>query len=230
MIPNKPKLLWQKLEKYLASFLDYILPQFCLGCQVEGTIFCADCLNKLQLLPINKNPWPDEKFVFAECHICLDYHDIVVKKLIKKYKYSYFENLAQPIAAIYIKKIKQIALSSNIILCNIPLHKNKKKKRGFDQTELIAKQISKNLGIPYAEILQRQRPTKTQAQLDKIQRQKNMAQAFVINKKIDHQNMSSQTILLIDDIATTGTTLNEAAQALSTAGFKHIICLALAKN
>ncbi|MDQ5970567.1 MAG: competence protein ComFC [Patescibacteria group bacterium] len=219
-----------RLKKYLVNFLDYIFPQFCLSCKKEGIIFCTDCLHKLQLLPIDKKPWPEENFVFDECHICLDYHDTVVKKLIKKYKYSYFENLAEPMADIYIKKIQQLDLAPDFIICNIPLHKSKKKKRGFDQTELIAKKICLGRQVPYFNLLQRQRSTKTQAQLNKEQRQKNMAQAFEINKKIDYKSLTKKPIVLIDDIATTGTTLNEAAQVLKRAGFSHIICLALAKN
>lgn len=230
MIPNTSTFLLPKLKKYLANFLDYIFPQFCLGCKKEGTIFCTDCLHKLQLLPIDKKPWPEENFVFEECHICLDYHDTVVKKLIKKYKYSYFENLAEPMADIYIKKVQQLDLAPDFIICNIPLHKSKKKKRGFDQTELIAKKISLGRQVPYFNLLQRQRSTKTQAQLNKEQRQKNMAQAFEINEKIDYKSLLTKPILLIDDIATTGTTLNEAAQVLKRAGFSHVICLALAKN
>lgn len=219
-----------KLKKYLANFLDYIFPQFCLACKKEGTIFCANCLHKLRLLPIDKKPWPEEAFVFDECHICLDYHDPVVKKLIKKYKYSYFENLAEPMADIYIKKIQQLDLAPDFIICNIPLHKSKKKKRGFDQTELIAKKISLGLQVPYFNLLQRQRSTKTQAQLNKKQRQKNMAQAFEINEKIAYKSLVTKPMLLIDDIATTGTTLNEAAKVLKEAGFERVICLAMAKN
>ncbi|MFA6252954.1 MAG: phosphoribosyltransferase family protein [Patescibacteria group bacterium] len=217
-------------SQYLNNFLDYIFPQFCLGCKQEGNIFCDSCLNKLELLPDNQKPWPEENFLFDECHICLDYHDPVVKKLIKKYKYGYFDNLANPIAAVYIKKINNLNLNNAFIICNVPLHKRKKKKRGFDQTELIAKKISANTQIPYFDLLNRQRFTKAQAELDKEQRQKNMSQAFVINKKINSLELINHPVLLIDDIATTGTTLNEASRALQQAGFKQIICLALAKN
>ena len=219
-----------ELKNYLTNFLDYIFPQFCLACQKEGSIFCSDCLQDLQLLPIDKNPWPDDNFVFDECHICLDYHNPVVKKLIKKYKYGYFNHLAEPIATIYIKKLQQLKIKNDTIICNIPLHKNKKKKRGFDQTALIAKNISHQTQTPYLDLLKRRRSTKTQAQLNKEQRQKNMQNAFMINDHIDYQSLKQKTIILIDDIATTGTTLNEASKILKNAGFEYIICLALAKN
>ncbi len=218
------------IRKYLNNFLDYIFPQFCLGCNLEGVIFCDCCLNKLELLPNNPKPWLEESFLFAECHICLDYHNPIVKKLIKKYKYGYFDNLAEPIATVYVKKITSLNLNNNFIICNVPLHIRKKKKRGFDQTELIAKKISVSTQIPYFDLLSRQRFTKAQAELDKEQRQKNMAQAFAINKKINSRELISHPVLLIDDIATTGTTLNEASRALKKAGFQQIICLALAKN
>lgn len=227
---NNPIPWLPALKKYLAEFLDYIFPQFCLACKKEGNIFCIDCLNKLKILPLNTQPWPEESYIFDECHICLDYHDMVVKKLIKKYKYGYFDNLANPIAEIYIKKITQINLPTNFILCNIPLHKNKKKKRGFDQTELIAKKIATVTNVPYHNLLKRQRPTKTQAKLNKEQRQKNISNSFIMNGSVDWQKLVNLPVILMDDIATTGTTLNEASKILQKAGFKHIICLALAKN
>jgi competence protein ComFC len=232
MIParNSQIIFLLRTKKYLSNLLDYIFPQFCLVCKKEGNIFCADCLNKLKLLPLNGRPWPEESFIFDECHICLDYHDVGVKKLIKKYKYSYFDNLAIPIAKIYIKKIETLNIKNGFILCNIPLHKNKKKKRGFDQTELIAKKISAELQVPYFNLLKRQRSTKTQAKLNKKERQKNISNSFTINDAVEWQKLVNFPVLLIDDIATTGTTLNEASKILKKAGFKYIICLALAKN
>lgn len=219
-----------KIKKYINNFLDYVFPQFCLGCQREGTIFCATCLKKLELLPNNPKPWPEENFFFDECHVCLDYHNPLIKKLIKKYKYGFFDNLAEPIADLYIQKIKKLKLSNDYILCNTPLHPSKKRKRGFDQTEILAKKISSKTNLNYYDLLVRAKRTKTQAQLDKLARQKNVNQAFIINKNIDLNLIKGQKIVLIDDIATTGATLNEAALVLKKAGFSQIIGLALAKN
>lgn len=219
-----------RLKNQLEGILDYIFPQFCLSCHQEGSMICQNCLQELSLLPENKNPWPGENFIFQECYICLDYHHPTVKKLIKKYKYGFFDNLAEPLANFYIQRIKNLGLNEDYILCNIPLHPSKKRKRGFDQTEILAKIIAQKLNLNYINLLQRTKRTKTQAQLDKPNRQKNVSQAFAINQKIDLQTIKEQKIIIIDDIATTGATLNEAARVLKGAGFNQIIGLALAKN
>lgn len=218
-------------KKLWNNLLDYIWPQFCLGCEQEGSLLCQNCLTNTPLLPADYQAWPETKndFVFSHCHVCLDYHQALTQNLIKNFKYQYLKILQKPLVEILEKKITQLNLNPNFIITNIPLHHKKRKKRGFDQTEVLAKNLSLKINAPYYPLLTRCKNTKPQAQLERTERLNNLNQAFIA-KEIDQNLVQNKTILLIDDVATTGTTLNEAAKALLILAPKEIIALVLAKN
>src|SRR3989339_348398 len=182
-------------KKLWNNLLDYIWPQFCLGCEQEGSLLCQTCLASIQLLPADYQAWPENQndFVFSHCHVCLDYHQALTQNLIKNFKYQYLKILEEPL------------------------------------TEILAKNLSLKINVPYHALLTRSKNTKPQAQLERIERLNNLQQAFIINK-IDQNLVKNKTIILIDDVATTGTTLNEAAKALRILAPKEIIALVLAKN
>ncbi|MCD4761176.1 hypothetical protein K8R42_04740 [bacterium] len=217
------------MRKLLNNLLGFIWPQFCLGCKKEGGLCCAYCLNDIILEDSSKINWPDKNdFYFDECHVCCHYENRLVQKILKSYKYSYLENLAKLLVNILEKQARRLSLPEQTIITNIPLHKNKLKKRGFDQTEILAKKLAGQLNLKYTPLLKRIRQTKTQAQLSKTERRKNVSRAFKTLGAA--RQMPGGTILLIDDITTTGSTLNQAARALKQAGYQKIICLVLAKN
>lgn len=218
-------------KKLWDNILDYIWPQFCLGCEQEGSLLCQNCLNEIQLLPADYQAWPEAKndFVFSHCYVCLDYHQNLTQNLIKNFKYQYLQILQAPLTKILAKKIEQLNLNKDFIITNVPLHPKKRKKRGFDQTEILAKNLSTKINAPYYPLLKRCKNTKPQAQLERIERLDNLQEAFVA-KEIDQNLVQNKTIILIDDVATTGTTLNEAAKALLRLAPKEIIALVLAKN
>lgn len=212
----------------IKNILDYIWPCFCLSCQKEGHLFCPDCQKKLNLLPLDYQAWDNNDFAFQHCYVCLDYHQSIVQKLIKTFKYQYIQNLSEIFVDILATRITELNLPNNTIICNIPLHAKKKKQRGFDQTEILAKNLSQKINLVYYPLLQRNRFTHPQAQLDKTARQQNVSDAFSINKNIS--NIEAEMIILIDDVATTGTTLNEAAKVLKKHFNAQVITLVIAKN
>ncbi len=218
-------------KKLWNNLLDYIWPQFCLGCEQEGSLLCQNCLANIQLLPADYQAWPENKndFVFSHCHVCLDYHQALTQDLIKNFKYQYLKILQEPLTQILAKKIEQLNLNQDFVITNIPLHNKKRKKRGFDQTEVLAKNLSQKINVPYYALLTRCKNTKPQAQLERTERLNNLKQAFAA-KEFDQNLVQNKTIILIDDVATTGTTLNEAAKALWILAPKEIIALVLAKN
>lgn len=216
------------LKKFINYWLDFIWPQFCLGCKQEGSLCCSYCLNDILIEYDSDVNWPEQtKFCFASCHICCHYQNKLVQKILKTYKYSYLKNLSKLLVQILEKQARRLNLPANTIITNIPLHSTKLKERGFDQTEILAKGLAKQLNLTYIPLLKRQRRTKTQAQLTKKQRQQNMLNAFAATRQAGGGDYN---ILLIDDITTTGNTLNQAAQALQQANYKKITCLVLAKN
>jgi len=220
----------RKAIKILKNLLDFIWPQFCLGCQREGSLCCGYCLNDILLVEPKAITWPDEdKKYFDACFICCEYQNKLLQKIIKQYKYSYLENLSSVLTNILERQARQLALGKNTIISNVPLHKNKKRQRGFDQTEIIARQLARQLDLQYQPLLKRVRATKTQAQLSKQQRMNNVADVFEL-LPAGGASAAGHNILLIDDITTTGSTLNQAAKALKNGPYGQIIALAIAKN
>jgi competence protein ComFC len=217
------------MKKILNNLLDYIWPQFCLGCNGEGSLCCGFCLNDILLEDLENINWSDKNnLYFNACYNCCNYQDKLVQKLIKNYKYNYIENLANLLTDILERQARRLNLDKNTIVVNAPLHKNKKRQRGFDQTEILAKKLAKRLDLDYSPLLVRTKNNPAQAKLDKTARQKNVENIFSINKKFIPNKKS--TILLIDDVVTTGATLNQAAKVLKENKFDKIICLVLAKN
>lgn len=220
-----------QIKNWINNLLDYIWPKFCLSCQTEGALLCQKCLDSIPLQSIDYQAWPTSNFTFQRCYVCLDYHWPLTQKLIKTFKYKYFNQLDQDLVYILAKFAKQLSLSSQTIITNPSLHHRRKQKRGFDQTELLARGLAKVLQLPYYPLLIRKKFTKAQAELNRKQRLDNIKGAFTINPKLNLDNIDKkQTILIIDDVVTTGSTLEQAAITLSEAGFYNIICLVLAKN
>lgn len=111
----------------------------------------------------------------------------------------------------------------------IPLHRNRKRKRGYNQAEVLAKEIGRILDLPVdTKLLIRVRDTKPQKMLDDAERKNNLKKAFKITENIVQLNH----ILLIDDIYTTGSTLDAAASALKAAGVRHVYtcCISIGKD
>jgi competence protein ComFC len=224
-------------RKIWENFLDFIWPNYCLGCHQEGTLCCQTCLDALKNLPLDYQAWENQAdFYFEHCYVCLDYHQDLVKNLIKNFKYRYLQNINNILVNILAQQAKKLNLPANTIITNIPLHSQKKKQRGFDQTYLLAKNLAEKLDLEYQPLLRRVKKTKIQAQLSKQERQENVSNAFVINKVPRHfgdaqcRQVRDCKIILIDDIATTGATLDQAAKVLKDNNFSNIIALVLAKN
>lgn len=110
------------------------------------------------------------------------------------------------------------------IIMPIPLHPRRLEKRGYNQAGVLAEALGKKLGIPVDEKnLKRRKNTKPQKELNHRERQKNMKNAFIVRKKLKEEN-----ILLVDDIYTTGSTIEEAAKELKKAGAQNIFFLTIA--
>lgn len=104
----------------------------------------------------------------------------------------------------------------------IPLHRRRKRKRGYNQSQIIAKELSKLSGIPIdIHLLKRVRYTEPQKKLDYKIRRKNLRDAFYVTDKVE----GVECVLLIDDIYTTGSTMDEAARMLKCAGVENVYFL-----
>ncbi|MFH1309574.1 MAG: phosphoribosyltransferase family protein [Candidatus Omnitrophota bacterium] len=158
------------------------------------------------------------------------FYENIAKNCIHQFKYRQKPNMT----AIFQLNIQHLLLTITPLLKNIdiiipvPLHKTRKHFRGFNQTELIAKILSKNLSIPIKpNILIKTKKTMPQVNLPRQERIINLKNCFCVqNSRIIH----GKNILIVDDVTTTGTTLNICAKELITRGAKEIFGFTLAKT
>lgn len=147
-------------------------------------------------------------------------------ELVRVYKYDAAYALAPTIAQ-FMKWHIQKPLHVDMLV-PVPLFKKRQRERGFNQAELLAKRLSKMWNIPMLHALQRVKATTPQAELSREQRLTHLQEVFTVSRKINFEALSGKTICLIDDVATTGTTLNECAKILKAAHAQSVIGIVFA--
>lgn len=204
----------QILTKIKTELCDYIFPIFCAGCQKEGDWICVACANlltKKERIEFYNEKNTNLKIIFS----ALSYDEnSVYGKALKIFKYEFVKEIYscfEKIIEEYFFERKKYFSNVDLII-PIPLHPRRYAERGFNQAEVIAKTIARVLGKKVClDLLYRVKYTKNQAKLSKIEREKNIKNAFEIDKK---SFKNCEKILLVDDVFTTGGTLSECARTL----------------
>lgn len=160
----------------------------------------------------------------------------IVKKLIYNFKYKpYLSDLKNSLVELFYESIIQNELfmqtieqpdNEAVVLVPIPLHRKRLRERGYNHAKLLAEGLSKKLNLKLLEVLKRTKETKSQFGLKLDERKKNIKGAFIRNTKYEIHN----TIFLVDDILTTGSTLLEAANVLKRNGAKKVWGITLARD
>jgi len=238
----------EKLKDLKDLLLDLIFPRECLGCGQENVYLCKQCYKKIEL---------NKKFYCALCKrestfgkicdfcqkesaliaiwVATDYNNNVLQALIHNLKYKYLEDLSQVLADLMIsyleinKIFQQFGINNeNTIIVPVPLHKKRHLLRGFNQSDLLAEKISDFYKIKKLNLLNRKINTPSQIDLKRKERQQNVKDAFIYTAKEDMDK--NKKIILIDDVVTTGSTLNECAKVLQVQGYKTIYALVIAQR
>lgn len=158
----------------------------------------------------------------------------VVKKLVYSFKYPpYLTSLEPYLSDLMYEGLVQKEAFYNVtnkrsILLPIPLHTKKFRKRGYNQSMLLALSLGKRLEIPVMNCLQRTKETKTQVGFSKEERLRNIKGAFAVNKKCTKEIGEYEQVFLVDDVVTSGATLKEAAHVLKKAGVQSVYGITLA--
>lgn len=203
------------------TLLDLIFPINCLGCGHSGDFVCFNCFEKI---PLNNMPAQNNLLIASY------YQNALVKQLIHKYKYDFVKSLAIPLGELMIKKLSQQHIE-NPILIPVPLHAKRLRWRGFNQSEELALVVSQKLNLSVINnVLIRTKHTLPQTKIDNLkQRKANIKNSFQINPNFkDH--LKNKNIILIDDISTTGATLEQCAKILQELKPKSIYGLVIAKG
>lgn len=238
------------LSRAWYHIIEFLLPRLCCGCgeriQNEAWLVCEPCLDSIPplILPIcGKCGCPNARIeAEGKCSNCPPgtiYFEAargvaaftgLPQTLIHKLKYQrrieYAPLLALQMARLYAASAAAGRSPADIII-PVPLHSTRFRDRGFNQSSLLARQFSKINNIPVSETaLKRIKSTPSQTRLKRRLRRKNVAGAFAC-KNADA--ICGKRILLIDDVYTTGSTLNECARVLKEAGAGSVECLAYAR-
>ena len=230
-----------RVLRLLAKPLDVVFPAVCLHCHErikhQEMWLCGNCYEKLSYLPGIHCPicgYPD---VESECDNCeqnrfaftqalsVFMYDGAVKTLIHELKYNGFTGIAEWFAAKMYQVVLQNQHFGNVdYVTAVPLHRVRKRERGFNQSELIARALALKMQIPYTDkLIKRMYNTVSQTLLDKNMRRQNLGNAFGLSKL----SPDKLRILIIDDVFTTGTTVNEATKVLKVAGAEKIYILTI---
>lgn len=230
-----------KPRAYLRKIL-FKIGWTCEVCKAElfgEDYFCPDCLQELPLLNKGcicnhcgrKTPYPAE--VCDTCRnflVSLDKGRSVfeyfgaVPKLIQDYKYNNKKYLAK----VFAKYMQPIAVKEFMradMITFVPMTETDYKRRGYNQTEMLANELSKLVGIPVVEVLEKKVQTERQALLDKEQRVKNLLGSFSITEK---GLVKGKKVLLVDDVTTTGATSAVIADYLKERGATEVYLLTIA--
>ena len=211
-----------------------------MDCRQEGFWLCDDCYKKLDLsgrffcpvcheissegsccLGCKTNSYLDQEIAI------LKYSDQeIIGQVIHNLKYNYADDLKILIEQI----IKDFLKSKPNLFFNItnivpvPLHSKRYAERGFNQAEIIAEILSQELSVPLNKNLKRKKYTRQQAKLNKEERINNTKDAFVLESGI------SGGVLLVDDVFTTGSTMQSCAQVLKEGGAERVVGFTLARG
>jgi ComF family protein len=213
------------IKKILKFILDLLFPLRCLGCRREDFWLCPACFEKLPLDPSY------ERFEKILVFSASDYEKIIIKKIIKTCKFSAIQELAQVAGKLLVRsvlkfpEIKDLLQHENdLLIVPISLSPRRQRERSFNQSLLIAQELSEHFSLPIIDGLKKIE-RQPQSELAAEKRSKNIANAF----SWQGENLAGQKIILVDDVVTTGATLAEAAKVLKKAGAKKVIGLAVAR-
>jgi ComF family protein len=229
------------------AFIDFIFPKKCVACRKGGSYLCENCFSYLSFDPKSlcllcnnpsfnnlTHPRCKRKYAIDGCFSALSYNK-TTQRLIYNFKYKpYLADLKNVLADLFYESIIQNEQfqaqiqKGEWIFVPIPLSSSKLRKRGYNQAEILAKELSKKFNFPVQNFLQRTKETKTQVGLTNLQRKLNVKEAFgLVNHK---SSVVNKNILLVDDVVTTGSTLSEAAKILKRGGAQKVFGLTLARD
>lgn len=170
----------------------------------------------------------DEGFSF-ECAVAVVRSRGIVREMIHRLKYGREMWLARPLASWMYEGLSDPRLRGDPIdaLVPVPLHPRRLREREFNQSELLAARLSRLSGIPVLNALRRVRYTTTQTKLDRKHRRQNLRDAFILSK---NTCVTNGNLLLVDDVLTTGSTLDACAATLLEGGARSVRALTAARG
>lgn len=226
-----------RFKQVVNATLDFIFPTSCLGCGTEGAYLCPDCREGLPALrqpycaccaqPQSSTPcrWCRAAPLALDGIVAPFLMEGAIREAVLQLKYHQVRGLATTIGNLMEQAWRAKGLSADLVL-PVPLHPRRLRQRGYNQSALLAKVLSRGLGIPCDEAtVVRTRDTGPQVGLSREKRVLNVQDCFRSSDAV-----AGKAVVLVDDVATTGSTLSACAEALRKSGAESVQGLVLARE
>jgi ComF family protein len=236
------------MHPLLRGILDLLYPPRCEACgRLRRDPICAECRTQIEMIEppfcqLCGEPFDPRAQGAPTCERCRGrrlpfrlarsaaYYRRPLAGAIGRFKYDGQIVLARPLGDIMIEALSGAAGDIDPptvdVICPVPLHSSRQRERGFNQSQLLAEEISGVIGKPVSTLLERVRPTAPQVDLPARARAQNVRRAFAAK---EDAGIAGRAVLLIDDLFTTGATLTECSRALRTAGAADVRVFTLAR-
>jgi len=223
----------------LKLIVDFVSPKSCLVCAVriqphsQQIYICQQCLDNIPYAPqsdfivsqLSNNFAKNEIAITEAFSLIGTIKDDKYMNVIYLLKYMNFPYSADELYNLLARKIESEKTSDYDYIVPLPLHSSKKRERGYNQATYIATGISEVLALPLAnDIIKRTRYTRTQTRVSKLERLSNIKNAFQV---IDKDKLKGKSIIVADDVFTTGSSINECANTLLEAGARRVAAATL---
>lgn len=252
-------LIFNKCTKYLRvqlpilrdCLVKFLYPNQCLLCEeqiAEDSTFCLDHYNQIKFISfpscqICSKPIKNESSEELRCAKCLHEspsyqssiilfaYEKVVSGMILSLKYHDNTYICKKLGRMFAQRFIRDTTEDFDIIAAVPLHKKRIKARKYNQSVILGKHIGKNIaGVRFvSDLLVRTKFSKTQENLNEKERNENLKNAFIVNKKY-HDFVKGKNIILVDDVVTTGATIENCSLALKSQNSGHIKIMAIAKT
>ncbi len=220
---------------FFETLIAMIAPHACVLCGVEGQMLCKSCSAKAVIVKHSTcyrcNALTDDWRTCPSCRVNTQlsgvvvsaYYDGAVKELIHELKYERARAAAEVLATFLTPRINSKEFD---FVTSVPTDPARRRQRGYNQAELIAKAVAKELSLPYVQVLLRVKPIH-QVGAERKRRLQQIKGAFLPYRELF---INESRVLVVDDVVTTGATLAECASVLKAAGAKRIWGAAIAKH
>lgn len=218
-----------KVSRIIRELPDFLYPPKCPVCEEPAQGLCKKCSARAKYAGLVYQKGDGEQNSgrrFEAAYAVFQYN--FVASAVYHFKYGGKIDYGRTLGRLMWEDAREILESWGLdCIVPVPLHTKRQRRRGFNQSRVLAEEISKGLGIPvFPEMVLRCKDTKPMKELNALQRQNNLKKAFKLGKN----DVKSKTILIVDDIYTTGATADEIAKVLRDAGAAKVYVLTLGSD
>jgi ComF family protein len=232
------EIVGRRWDGFRSQFLDLLFPPRCVGCRQAGAWLCVECMRHIPRVEppfcVRCGDAVADSELCARCQISplqinrirsVAYFEGVLCRAMHWFKYRSRTVLAEPLGELMAAYWMEHAMPIDVVV-PVPLHASRLRERGYNQAALLAREMARRAGLVVDEqALVRQRATAPQVKLDVDQRRENVRAAF----RCSSNGLAGKRVLLIDDVCTTGATLEACAIALVEGGARGVQALTLAR-